>query len=256
MEVLNLLIASNELGLHKLTQHVADFLIQHQTNFIRKDPIKMLEMIYSHDLFVNLREFCLEVLCSEPNILLGTDKFRLLSEEVLMELLNREDLSSSIKEITLWENIIEWGLGRNPTIDYDVNKWTKEDMNLMNNTIRKFIPLIQFHDISAEDFFNKVLPYEELLPKELKQEILRTHMLPGSRLSKIPNASPIMTPSRSIRRASETKVDSVIISLEHVLLFSSWIDRNPERYKTSPYEFNLLLRGSRDGMDPQILKLP
>ncbi|CAG8606595.1 9972_t:CDS:1, partial [Funneliformis mosseae] len=71
-------------------------------------------------------------------------------------------------------------LARNPTIDFDVNKWTKDDTVLMNSTIGKFIPLIQFYDLSAEDFFNRVLPYEELIIRELKQKILKAHILPGS----------------------------------------------------------------------------
>ncbi|CAI2163306.1 768_t:CDS:2 [Funneliformis geosporum] len=196
VETLSLLIASNEFGLHKLSQYVTDFLIQHQRNFIRKDPIHIIDIVYSHDLFINLREVCLDVICSDPEILLATDKFSHLSEEIVTQLLKREDISS-IKEITIWENLIDWGLARNPNVDFDVNKWTKDDTTLMNRTIGKFIPLIQFHDISAEDFFNRVLPYEELIPRELKQKVLRAHMLPklasappkSSRISKTPDDS-------------------------------------------------------------------
>jgi hypothetical protein len=252
IEALNLLLTSNELGLHKLTQHVANFLNQHQGNFLRKKPVEIIDMAFSNDLFINLREFCLETICAEPNILLGTDQFKLLSEEVLMLLLKREDLY--IQEVTIWDNILAWGLGRNPTIDDDVNKWTKDDVTLMSNTIGKFMPLIQFHDISAEDFFNRVLPYEELLPRDLKQDILRAHMLPGlrsaSRLSLSSNLN--LNESGSIRRANIMKIDSEIITMQHIPLFSSWIDRKESvNVKIIPYEFNLLLRGSRDGMDPQ-----
>jgi hypothetical protein len=252
VEILNLLLASNELGLHKLTNHVADFLKQHKRYFFKKNPIEMIDMIFSHDLFAYLREFCLETICAEPHILLGTDRFKFLSEEVLIQLLKREDLS--IREISIWDNIIAWGFGKNPSLDSDVNKWTRDDIDLMKDTIGKFIPLIQFHDISAEDFFNKVLPYEELIPKNLKQEILRAHMLPGTRSlasASDPNLSAQV--NGSVRRATLPKIDSEIITAQHVLLFSSWIDRKSEYKNTKivSYDFNLILRGSRDGMDPQ-----
>src|SRR4051794_35176958 len=76
IEILNLLLASNELGLYKLANHVGDFLEQHQKYLFKKYPIEMIDIIFSHDLFAYLREFCLETLCAEPFILLGTDLFK------------------------------------------------------------------------------------------------------------------------------------------------------------------------------------
>ncbi|CAI2181532.1 10697_t:CDS:2 [Funneliformis geosporum] len=83
VETLSLLIASNEFGLHKLSQYVTDFLIQHQRNFIRKDPIHIIDIVYSHDLFINLREVCLDVICSDPEILLATDNTKSSTESFL-----------------------------------------------------------------------------------------------------------------------------------------------------------------------------
>ncbi|RIB27090.1 hypothetical protein C2G38_2063122 [Gigaspora rosea] len=46
-------------------------------------------------------------------------------------------------------------------------------------------------------------------------------------------------------------IPSSIINLEHVVEISSWIDRRSTTYDITeiPYEFKLLLRGSRDGFD-------
>ncbi|CAB4407593.1 unnamed protein product [Rhizophagus irregularis] len=250
VEVLNLYMASNELELHKLKDHVGNFLKKHQRYFFQKHPIDMIDIIFTHDIFADLREFCLKTLCAEPHILLGTDKFKSLSEDVLIQLLKREDLF--IREISIWDDILVWGFAKNPSLDNDVNKWSRDDIDLMKNTMEKFIPLIQFHDISGEDFFNKVLPYEDLIPKEIKQEALRAHMLPGTRssMASVPNLTAQV--NGPIRRATLPKIDSKIITTQHVLSFSSWIDGfEYKNAKIIPYDFNLLLRGSRDGMDPQ-----
>ncbi|RIB00389.1 hypothetical protein C2G38_2129987 [Gigaspora rosea] len=46
-------------------------------------------------------------------------------------------------------------------------------------------------------------------------------------------------------------IPSSIINLEHVVEISSWIDRRSTTYDITeiPYEFKLLLKGSRDGFD-------
>ncbi|CAB4406948.1 unnamed protein product [Rhizophagus irregularis] len=162
VEVLNLYMASNELELHKLKDHVGNFLKKHQRYFFQKHPIDMIDIIFTHDIFADLREFCLKTLCAEPHILL------------------------------------------------------------------------------------------DLIPKEIKQEALRAHMLPGTRssMASVPNLTAQV--NGPIRRATLPKIDSKIITTQHVLSFSSWIDGfEYKNAKIIPYDFNLLLRGSRDGMDPQ-----
>jgi len=49
-------------------------------------------------------------------------------------------------------------------------------------------------------------------------------------------------------------VDYALVSQKHIVLFANWIDRkegNSQYIKNIPYEFNLILRGSRDGFDPK-----
>ncbi|PKC02731.1 hypothetical protein RhiirA5_424810 [Rhizophagus irregularis] len=45
---------------------------------------------------------------------------------------------------------------------------------LMERTISRFVPLIRFHDnIDSKEFFDRIIPYEDLLSKKLRHEILR-----------------------------------------------------------------------------------
>ncbi|CAG8530458.1 23702_t:CDS:2 [Gigaspora rosea] len=56
------------------------------------------------------------------------------------------------------------------------------------------------------------------------------------------------------RKTSIITPSSLIITLQHVAEISSWIDRRSTIYDTTeiPYEFKLLLRGSRDGFSSEV----
>ena len=46
------------------------------------------------------------------------------------------------------------------------------------------------------------------------------------------------------------KLDSTLVKLEHIAIFSSWIKKKDSSYyrkRNIPYKFNLLYRASRDG---------
>ncbi|CAB4397398.1 unnamed protein product [Rhizophagus irregularis] len=53
-EILKLLIASDELGLDKLTKYTQEFLIKHQSEFLKNDSIEILKLIYQHETFYDM----------------------------------------------------------------------------------------------------------------------------------------------------------------------------------------------------------
>ena len=81
------------------------------------------------------------------------------------------------------------------------------------------------------------------LPKDLTRNLLEFHVVPYKKFNiKIkPNREPNL----------RIRLDSILIKPEHILLFSSWIDKkDPSHYYTKkniPYRFRLLYRASRDG---------
>ncbi|RIA92254.1 hypothetical protein C1645_874890 [Glomus cerebriforme] len=232
-ELLDFMIISDELNLKKLANVTEDFIIKNHRQFLQNDPVGILQIINYCKLLVNLQEFCLDKICSEPEILFNSDKFTQLPAPLLEILLKRDDLN--LKEIEIWENLVKWGLAQSQVFDQDVDNWIKDDFNIFKRILYKFIPLIRFYEISSEDYFNKVKPYEKILSKELRNDILRYHMTS--------RCKPIYT----IRRR-KSNFESVLINHNHVVLFANWIDRKKENdNKSIPYEFNLLYRASRDG---------
>src|SRR5437868_7117368 len=174
-ELLDITIASGKLNLKQLTKLAEDSLMQNHQQLLRNDPVGILQIVYYHQTFNNMREFCLETICSEPEILFGSAKFINLPAPLLEVILKRDDLNLS--EIEIWENLIKWGLEQEKTLNKDVFKWHQDEFNAFERILHKLIPLIRFYEISSDDYFNKVRPYEEILSKELRNDIYKFHMI-------------------------------------------------------------------------------
>ncbi|CAG8603875.1 998_t:CDS:2, partial [Cetraspora pellucida] len=108
-------------------------------------------------------------------------------------------------------------------------------LNNMSEAMQQNFSLVQH-------FFQKVTPYKEAIDQDLYGEILKFH-------------SSAATKSKSTIPLSQRRgVDSVLIGVKHLHLFSRWIDNKPDSIYSRnniPYEFKLLLRGSRNGFTPQ-----
>ncbi|GBB88029.1 hypothetical protein RclHR1_14550003 [Rhizophagus clarus] len=226
IEILNVMIASNELKLNQLVKNIEYFLVENQ-KFLQKDPIGILQMVYYNKSLNNIQEFCLASICFEPEILFNSAKFINLPAPLLEIILKRDDLN--LVEIKIWENLIKWGMAQEKSLNEDFSKWNQDNFIIFEKRIHKFMSLIRFYDISSEDYFYKVRPFEEILPKEIKGEILKYYMIPG------------YTPNNILLRYS---VDSVLINPKHTTLFANWIERKKRKYN---YKFSLLYRASRDG---------
>ncbi|RGB27775.1 BTB/POZ domain-containing protein [Rhizophagus diaphanus] len=178
-ELLNILIASDELKLKRLTKQIEEFIIEKYHQFLQNDPVGILQTVYYRKFLVKLQELCLELICYKPKILFNSDKFINLPAPLLEIILKRDDLNLS--EIEIWENLIKWGLSQEQEFNQEISQWNQDDFNIFKGILQKFIPLIRFYEISSEDYYNKVKPYEGILSKELVDEILKFHMVPGYR---------------------------------------------------------------------------
>ena len=96
-DILKLLIAVDELNIQPLISHIQDYLIEHQTEFLHRNPTGILETVYQH---TDLWNFYLEDICEEPKILFNSDKLINLKAPLLELLLKRDDLNvDEIKDL-------------------------------------------------------------------------------------------------------------------------------------------------------------
>src|SRR5438477_9296899 len=213
-DVLKLLIAVDELNIQPLISHVQEFLIEHKTEFLHQNPTGILETVYQHEKFTDLWNFCLEIICEEPNVLFNFDKFNNLKALLLELLLKRDDLD--LNEIEIWENLLKWCFAQQ-NMTNDSTKWSKEDITKIENSLHRFIPLIRFHDIEPTDFFYKVYCYKDILPQDLIHNVVGFHIVLNMKLKA--NVAPSRKPDLKF------KLDSAIIDSKHIPLFASLINK-------------------------------
>jgi hypothetical protein len=237
---LKLLIAVDELNVQQLIPHIQEYLINHQTEFLYQNPFDILETVYQHETFTELWNFCLEKICKEPKILFDSDKFINLKAPLLEVLLKRDDLN--MEEIEVWEGLLKWCFAQQ-NMENDPTKWSKDDITKIGRSLHKFIPLIRFYDIEPTDFFYKVYNYKDILPQELIHDLLEFHIVPNMKpKTNIPPRKPNL----------KFKIDSTLIGMEHISLFTSWIDKKDSsnyNNKNIPYDFKLLYHSGRDGFN-------
>ncbi|RIA96080.1 hypothetical protein C1645_872336 [Glomus cerebriforme] len=226
--LLNTIIASDELMLKNLIRITEDFIITNHQQFIQNDPIGILQIIYFRKSIINLQKVCLEIISSKPEILFNTDKFINLPDYLLEIILKRDDLN--LKEIEIWEILIKWVLAQEAKQQQEFNN--NHHYIPVKTLLRKFIHLIEFYEISFEDYYQKVIQYEGILPQNLKEDILRFYMITRNR----------QTFTMNIPRCLKSRIDSRILSRKHFVLLSNWIDK-----KKRDIKYNLIYRASRDG---------
>ncbi|RGB40477.1 hypothetical protein C1646_687605 [Rhizophagus diaphanus] len=240
-DVLNLLLVVDELNIHSLITYIQEYLIEHQTEFLHQNPTGILETVYQHETFTDLWNFCLEKICEEPKILFNSDDFINLKAPLLELLLKRDDLN--MNEIEIWDNLLKWCFTQQNVMN-DPTKWSKDDIVKIERSLHRFIPLIRFYDIEPTEFFYKVYCYKDILPQDLIHDLLEFHIVPNKKYkTNIP-------PSR--KQNLKFKLDSNLVEPNLIPLFASWINRKESSYydeKDFPYEFKLLYRSSRDGID-------
>ncbi|RIA98475.1 hypothetical protein C1645_812738 [Glomus cerebriforme] len=240
-DILTLLTTANEFELHSLVNYIQEFLIDNQKEFIQNNATKFLENIFQCETFELIRNYCLKIICETPDVLFEKNTFLKLSSQMIEFILKQENLA--LEEIEVWNNLIKWTYAQHPNINHDPSKWTKDDIEIMKRTTHRLIPLIRFQDISSDDYYEKVFPYEDLLSKEIKGEIMQFYLV--SKSTKAIN----LLPSRS-NKFKQLEYDSVIIKSNHFAIFASWVEKKNDSYyniRSIPYSFDLLYRASRDG---------
>ncbi|CAB4440702.1 unnamed protein product [Rhizophagus irregularis] len=237
--IIQTLIAANELSLQELILYLQSFLIENKANWMEQNFNLMYQTSFENDTFSELQKYCTDLMTKEPIKIFNSLNFSSIPEKLLITIIQNDNLQMS--EIQVWEHILKWGHAQHPELPSNVTNYSKDDFNALKSTLQQFIPFIKFYNLTSKEFMDKVLPYKKILPKELHKDLLKSFLSllePNSKLSN--NLKPHLTNLKTI--------DSKIITAQHAELISKWINRLEITDElTSPYEFKLLFRGSRDG---------
>ncbi|GBB98714.1 hypothetical protein RclHR1_00330041 [Rhizophagus clarus] len=241
IDILELLVASNELLLEELFEYVQDYLIENQTTWLQENLIRVFHRVFPLPNCKKLQDHCVESISADPQSFITSKDFLSLNKNILYDLLKRNDFL--IEEDIAWDYLIKWGIEQTPGLgneNSDRIKWNDENYAALEETLSKFIPLIRFSEISSANFYDKVHPFKAVIPNQIYEEAFEFYMK-GINKSTLPS------------RIGKISIDSEIIKPELAYIIVNWIEGKDakaiRRKKDSQYKFNLLYRSSRDGLD-------
>ncbi|RHZ71575.1 hypothetical protein Glove_256g116 [Diversispora epigaea] len=246
--IFDLLIASNELELDELIEYLQTHFVNNGASWLQLNFSQVYRTSYQVKCFKIIRDFCDNIIAKHPNTIFESENFHSLPEDALISILKQDDLQ--LEESKIWEYVIDWGKAKNPTLPTSLDKWTSDNFLSLKETLNQCLQYIRFFSISGEDVVKKIYPYQQLLEHQLFLDI-------NSRLiaSNLPISSLVLPPRKISNtklspRNTSTLLSSNIMTNEHSLEISSWIDKKEIPYiENNPYELKLLVRGSRDGFD-------
>ncbi|GBC38212.1 uncharacterized protein OCT59_005961 [Rhizophagus irregularis] len=170
----DLLIACDDLFLEELVKYVQYYLIDKQESWIQQNFVLILNIIFNLPNFKKLQDYCISFICRNPLILFNSSDFLLLDKYILFHLLKKIHLYD--KELIIWNSLIKWGIKKTPELE-NKNNLTKEDYGYLKNTLSIFIPLIKFTNITSDDFYDNVRPYEAIIPIGIYDDIMEYYLV-------------------------------------------------------------------------------
>ncbi|EXX61738.1 uncharacterized protein OCT59_006028 [Rhizophagus irregularis] len=246
--ILELLIASDELILEELFEHIQDYLINNQTSWIQENFVLVLHTVFKLVSCKKLQDYCLESICTDPRPFITSKNFPSLDKDILYGLLKRDDMQ--IDEVSVWDSLIKWGIEQTPGLgnkNNDRTKWNNINYEALKKTLNQFIPHIRFVEISPSEYFDKVRPYKAIIPNHIYEEIEEFYF--KGTLPKTFTLSP---------RVGKIRIESDIIKPILIPTIINWINKREAKSflnkNDSSYKFNLIYRGSIDGIDSNLFR--
>ncbi|CAG8537498.1 8669_t:CDS:2 [Ambispora gerdemannii] len=251
--VLDFLAAAGLFRLEDLYDHIQTYLLDEKSDWLRDCIVTTSQIAEQNIGFKKLRNFCKRIKEREPDLYFNCTDFTSIDERSLIRLLQRDDLG--MEETEIWDRVIKWGTANTPQ-QPRVRRASGPNLDGIEKTLHKCIPHIRFFHISAADFRIKISPYKSILPVTLYSDLFQFH------------ADPKYKPVTKVLEARHGAIESEIIDKKQAALIASWIDRRDEAYdetnvnspninnnvsfvpykvSESPYEFELILRGSQAG---------
>ncbi|RIB13280.1 hypothetical protein C2G38_2144628 [Gigaspora rosea] len=245
--ILEILIATDELCLTELADYIIDYLFSHQ-QWMRENFVLIYQTAFLKGSFKNLQSFCLEIIEKTPDIIFKAKDFTDIDPKLLATLLGQSNLLTP--EIEVWDSIIKWGIfNTSPPLGLDYKTWSNDSFEKLKETLQQFIPLINFTVISSSDFYQKIIPFQHILPNDLYDDLLKFHLAP-----QINPSHPFL---RSPKRNQQFQ--SIFINNVHAAWIMSQVDydksptlHNGNNPKLFPYNLKLLIRGSNGGMSDEM----
>ncbi|RHZ53213.1 hypothetical protein Glove_444g3 [Diversispora epigaea] len=174
----DLIVVINELEFEELSEKLENHLIQSKASWLRTHFTFIYHVIFKHNKFKNLENFCNNIIVKQPRIifesaefssLYESAKFSSLYESALVSILKCDDLQMNEKEI--WDYVIKWGTAQNPTLPEKMEEWSDENIIMTLKTFVIFTFQIQISPVKSI-----ILP-QRLALKEILAKVIEFYSL-------------------------------------------------------------------------------
>ncbi|CAG8693210.1 4171_t:CDS:2, partial [Acaulospora morrowiae] len=170
---IEVLTTAEELCLSDLFDHIEDHLLKNPEGLLNHFAL-VYHFATKHGQFKRLLEFCVNIMEQDPSIILEAQDFVDISQVTLISILKKKFLI--IREIELWDKLVEWVIAQASSLAPDQDFWTPEDFNTFGKIVQSFLPHVNFSLISPEDFDRKVRPFKRSFGDDTYARILEHHL--------------------------------------------------------------------------------
>ncbi|RIB10559.1 hypothetical protein C2G38_178546 [Gigaspora rosea] len=239
------MLVACELILEELAKYLETFLIESNAHWLRLHFNRIYQKSFQNKNILKLQKWCNDILIKNPNKVFESEDFTSLQENALISLIERDDLQ--MEEVKIWNYIIKWGIAQNPGLSSNPEDWSDGNILALKSTLKNCLPLIRYFQMLGGDIYDHVKPYKKILEENLWDDLIKRYMTPDRPISSVVLPPRVILTQELPHRLTEPF--SNVINEEHAAEIASWIDKKADTYSmtNNPYEFKLLLRGSKDG---------
>ncbi|GET60585.1 BTB/POZ protein [Rhizophagus irregularis DAOM 181602=DAOM 197198] len=114
LDIIQILIAANELSLQELIPYLQSFLIENKANWMEQNFNLIYQTSFENDFFSELQKYCTDLMTKEPNKIFNSLNFSSIPEKLLITIIQNDNLQMS--EIQVWEHVLKWGHAQHPEL--------------------------------------------------------------------------------------------------------------------------------------------
>ncbi|CAI2188578.1 4932_t:CDS:2, partial [Funneliformis geosporum] len=220
-DILDLLVAADELLLEELITYAQTYLIQKKSSWVQRHMIEVLHTVFQLVSCKKLQEYCLETICENPIPFFELKNFSTLDNDILYQLLCRDDLQ--VEEVLVWDYLIKWGIYQTMLLEseYDDYQSQSEQSEAENQQVQQKRHRHVHHrksNSTSSVMTSHTTPYplrEKNVSNEIFEDIMAYHM---NNMNGVEPKACTLFP-----RLGHIPIESNIIKPIHAAILSNWI---------------------------------
>nr|CAG8472083.1 4501_t:CDS:2 [Entrophospora candida] len=193
--------------------YVEKHILQNGIPWLCENVVKVYSAAYGNQCITELQELCVKLICEKPNILFKSKDFPCTNKLALINIVKKDYLNTN--ELQVWKK----NLAPSQNLDESASRKgiskseNLEKFKIMKERLEDVLPHIRYFEVTPNDYYNFIRPYQKILPEELRNRlhnhyIVNIHHLPSGTLKK-------RVPVRS----------SNIFTNGHFAIIKNWIRR-------------------------------